>query len=139
MKLEGIVKLFRDRLFAAFYEWLDTNKSVIGKWYDGLYKRAKDGENIADDAIGIMATAMWMFNMIADCGVLAGIGPDRVDLQVLAEGLDRQSTMRLLNLISACMNLQYLPRDIAKQKIPIISSKKFSLKLFTQRGTNDGR
>jgi hypothetical protein len=35
-------------------------------------------------------------------------------------------------MIVACMNLQHLPIEEAKKQIPIISSKKFSLKLFVE-------
>jgi hypothetical protein len=36
-------------------------------------------------------------------------------------------------MIQACFNLQYLPPEIIKQEIPIISGKHFSLKLFVQQ------
>ena len=75
---------------------------------------------------------MWMFNSVANCGVMCGIGPDGpvFNDSWIAEGLDEKSTKRLLLVISACMNLQHLPPEIAKRKIPIISSEKFSLKLY---------
>jgi len=130
--LEKAIGLFRTQLFYAFYGWLEANKDAIGKWYDQLHKRAKDAENITTNAIAIMGTSMWMFNMIANCGVMAGIGPDKVSIHQLDPRLDEKTTKRLLLLISACMNLQYLPPEIAKQEIPIISSKKFSLKLWVQ-------
>lgn len=127
-----MIRLFRKTLFEAFFDWLETNRAVIGKWYEQLYNRGKDAEAICDTGIAIMGISMWMFNMTAECGVMAGLGPNKVDLQGLAEGLDRPSTMRLLHLISSCMNLQYLPKNVATQPIPIISAKKFSLKLFAK-------
>jgi len=124
--------MFRQTLLDAFRDWLEKNKEAIGKWYDQLLKRMEDASD-CDTAIKIMATAMWMFNMVADLGVLAGIGPDSVNIVEIREGLDKQSTVRLLHLIKACMNLQYLPRDVATKPIPIISAKQFSLKLFSEQ------
>ena len=131
--VEATIRLFRKQLFVAFWDWVETNKEAIGeKWYASLKKRGKDAEN-CDTAIKILATSMWMFNMIAGCGVLAGIGPNNVNLQHLDERLDEKTSKRLLYLIASCMCLQYLPREIATQPIPIISSKKFSLKLWTEQ------
>lgn len=117
----------------AFFNWLDVNKRAIGeKWYTELYEKGKDAEATCDTAAKIMGTSLWMFNMIANCGVLAGIGPNSVQLQDLAKGLDKVSTLRILHLISSCMCLQGLPKEIAMQEIPMISSKKFSLQLFAK-------
>jgi len=72
-KIEDTIILFRNKLFKAFYGWLEKNKKAIGeKWYSQLFNEAKDAENIASNAIGILAVSMWMFNMTANCGVLAG-------------------------------------------------------------------
>jgi hypothetical protein len=133
--MEDAVRLFRKQLFDTFYGWLERNKDAIGdKEYSDLFSRAKKAENTADNAIGIMAVALWMFNMVANCGVMAGVGPDGYNLQCLENPkLDEASTKKLLTTIVACMNLQYLPAEMAKQQIPIISSKKFSLKLWTQK------
>jgi len=130
--MEDIIRMFRQSLLSAFQDWLEKNKEVIGKWYDQLLKRMEEASN-CDTAIKIMGTAMWMFNMIADLGVLAGIGPDGVSIHELREGLDEQSTRRLLLLISSCMNLQYLPKEIATKPISIISAKQFSLKLWAEQ------
>ena len=114
--------------------WVETNKEAIGeKWHKQLSEKGKDAEDECDTALKLMGTAMWVFNMIANCGVLAGIGPNKVNLVSIAPGLDENSSKRLLHLIAACMSLQYLPKEIATQLIPIISGKKFSLKLFTQQ------
>jgi len=66
---------------------------------------------------------------------MCGIGPDGpvFNDSWIAKGLDEKSTKRLLLMISACMNLQHLPPELIRKKIPIISSKKFSLKLFLEK------
>jgi len=131
--MEDIIRLFRQSLLSAFQDWLEKNKEVIGeKWYSWSLNKMEDASD-CDTAIKIMGTAMWMFNMIADLGVLAGIGPDGVSIHELREGLDEQSTRRLLLIISSCMNLQYLPKEIVTKTLPIISAKQFSLKLFTEQ------
>ena len=101
-KWEDIIRLFRTQLLNAFSEWLEKNREAIGdKWYEQLQKQPW---RECATPVEIMGTAMWMFNMIADFGVLAGIGPDQV-----------------------------MPREIASKPIPIISAKQFSLKLWTQQ------
>jgi len=130
-----MVRLFRERLFANFYEWLETNRQVIGdKWYERFVEMAKKAEDDCNSAIKIIATALWLFNMMSNCGVMAGLGPDHISDQTDYErtGLDKKSTKRMLLLVQACLNLQYLPKEALKQEIPIISGKHFSLKLFAQ-------
>jgi len=53
-----------------------VNREYLGKWYSQLYNKGKEAEADCDNAIKIMAYSMWMFNMIANCGVLCGIDPD---------------------------------------------------------------
>jgi len=131
--VEDIISLFRESLLSALRDWIEKNREAIGeKWYNWFLNKMDDASD-CDTAIKIMATAMWTFNMIAGMGVLAGIGPDGVSIHEIREGLDEQSTKRLLLIISSCMNLQYLPRDIINKPIPIISAKQFSLKLFTEQ------
>jgi len=131
--VEDIIRLFRESLLSALRDWIEKNREAIGeKWYNWFLNKMDDASD-CDTAIKIMATAMWTFNMIAGMGVLAGIGPDGVSIHEIREGLDEQSTKRLLLIISSCMNLQYLPRDIINKPIPIISAKQFSLKLFTEQ------
>jgi len=128
--MEEIIRLFRKSLLEAFSNWLEKNKEAIGKWYESLQKQSWQD---CATPIEIMGTAMWMFNMIADCGVLAGIGPDKVNIVEIRQGLDEQSTKRLLLMIQACMSLQFLPRAVANEQIPIISPKRFSLKEYIRQ------
>jgi hypothetical protein len=131
--MEDFTRLFRERLFAAFYNWLDVNKEIIGEhWYTDLHNKTADYEATCNTIMKIMGGAMWMFNMIADRGVLAGLGPNHFDLQALAPGLDETSSKRILALIAASLGLQGLPLEIVNKEVPIISSKKFSLELFTK-------
>jgi hypothetical protein len=126
-----IIKNIRRMLIEAFAEWLEANKETIGdKWYASLMKQDWRG---CDDISSIMGTAMWVFNMVANLGVLAGMGPGDYQIHQLADGLDEKNTKRLLVAISTSLNLQYIPRDLVKDfKLPIITSKKFSLKVYVQ-------
>jgi len=121
--------MFRRSLLDAFSDWLEKNRDAIGSWYESLQKQSW---RECATPVEIMGTAMWMFNRVADLGVLAGIGPDQVSIHEINPRLDEKSTKRLLQLISSCMNLQFLPKDVINLGIPIISSKRFSLKLWTQ-------
>ena len=130
MDIEDVIRLFRKQLFEAYYDWIEINKEAIGeKRRENLIKKGREASD-CDTAIKIMGTALWMFNMIGGLGVLAGIGPSKVNLQHIDERLDEKSTKRLLHLIAACISLQHLPRDIATKEIALISPKKFSLKLW---------
>lgn len=125
--MEEIIRLFRRSLLDSFDNWLTKNKAALGeKWYSFLLKKRADAGDCATP-IEIMATSMWIFSMIAECGVMAGIGPDKVNIVEIRQGLDEQSTKRLLLMIQSCMNLQYLPKETATKPIPIISAKRFSL------------
>lgn len=131
MELEEVIRLFRESLISAFKDWLKKNHQAIGdKWYDSLMKKVTEADT--DTAIKIMGTSMWMLNMIANFGVMAGVGPNSVNLQGLNPALDEKSTKRLLIIISECMCLQYLPKEIATKPIQVITAKKFSLELFTE-------
>ncbi|MEM3728520.1 MAG: hypothetical protein QXF75_04905 [Candidatus Bathyarchaeia archaeon] len=133
--MESLVRMFRESLFKAFYDWLEKNKAAIGeKWYVYAFNEAKKAEDLADNAVGVVGVAMWMFNTIANCGVMAGVGPDGYSLQCLDPKIDEASTKRLLMMIVACLNLQCLPLEEAKKPIPVISRSKFSLKLFVEDG-----
>ncbi|HKZ93697.1 MAG TPA: hypothetical protein VJ249_03835 [Candidatus Bathyarchaeia archaeon] len=130
-----IIKHSRRMLLEAFSEWLETNKEAIGeKSYDSLNSTRRGGDWRDCDTIGgIMGTAMWLFNMVANLGVLAGMGPGNYQIHQIADDLDEKTTKRLLMAISTSLNLQYIPRDLVKDfKLPIITSKKFSLKAYVQ-------
>ena len=131
--MEEMILSFKERLYSAFWNWVEKNQAVIGeKYHSSLLKEGKNAKDGCNTALKIMANALWMFNMISSW-VLVGIGPNRVnEIQHLAEGIDEVSTKRLLHVIAACLSLQYLPKELAFKEIPIISGKHFSLKLFTE-------
>jgi len=128
-----MIRMFRQQLFSAFWEWVEVNKEAIGdKNYRWFLKEGKRAEDNCNNAIKIMATALWMFNMISNFGVLAGIEPNSVNLQNIDTKIDEASTKRLLNLCAASLSLQFLPKEAVAKEFPIISGKHFSLKLYTQ-------
>ncbi|MEM2291701.1 MAG: hypothetical protein QXX41_00325 [Nitrososphaerota archaeon] len=132
--MEDVVRYCRDKLFNDFYEWLEKNKDAVGeRWYTFLFNEGKRAEDLADNAIGVVGACLWMFNMVTSCGVMAGLGPDKYDLQYLENSrIDEESTRKLLQTMVMCLNLQYLPVEEAKKPIPIISRSKFSLQLYTE-------
>jgi len=137
-ELEDAIRLFRKSLFHAYYDWTEKNKDAIGeKWYTWFLKNGKKAEGECDTPIKIMGTALWIFNMISGLGVMAGVGPPNspnpVNIHHIDERLDEKSTKRLLYLISSCLSLQYLPKEIATKPIRIISPKKFSLSLWVEQ------
>ena len=137
--MEATAKLFRERLYAAYFNWLDVNRKTIGeKWYSDLYNKAKDAEAECNTIMKILGNTMWMLNMISNLGVSAGIGPNHYDLQGLAPGLDEASTKQLLAMLSSMMCLQGLPIDMMEQEMPLITAKHFSLSVYVKEGDLNG-
>jgi hypothetical protein len=86
--LESTLVMFKEGLFNAFHDWLEKHEDVIGGWYEKLLKEEKKAWEMSKDAISLIASALWMFNMIAQFGVLAGVRPANVNLQQIPEGID---------------------------------------------------
>jgi len=102
--MEDFLRLLRERLFEAFYDWLEKNKHVISEnnytfIFNEFNEAKKKGEDVASTPIGILGTAMWMLNMMGSCGVMAGVGVNGVSDQTdyKETGLDEKSTKRLLH------------------------------------------
>ena len=129
-------RLFRKQLFEAFFDWLEVNQKTIGeKWYVDLYNKGKDAEADCNTTFKVFSSSMWMFNMVSNLGVSAGLGIHQEDnyfLQGLSEGIDEKSTRRLLMLMGSCLDLQKLPREILEKEYPIMSAKHFSLGLWVK-------
>jgi len=127
--------MFKEGLFNAFHDWLKKHESVIGdRWYNNLLKKEKEAWESCTDAVKLMGTALWMFNMVSNFGVLAGIGPANVNLQHIPEGIDEKATKRVLMLISSCLCLQGLPKEIAYQQISECKAPwRFSLAAYAMR------
>lgn len=131
--MEDLVRLFKKQLFSAFWDWVEKNKSQIGeKNYNWFLNKGKKAEDDCNTALKVMATALWIFSMISNFGVMAGIGPNSVHIENINANLDQESTKRLLHMCASCLSLQFLPREYAMKEIPIISGKHFSLKLWTE-------
>jgi len=117
--MESTLVLFKETLFSAFHEWINQNEKAIGdKWFNNLIGQEKKAWEDCDNSIKIIGTAMWMFNMISQFGVMAGLGPNNVQIHQISDGIDEKTTKRLLLLISSTLSLQYLPKEIATMRIP---------------------
>jgi len=117
--MESTLVLFKETLFSAFHEWIKQNEKTIGdKWFNKLVVEEKKAWEEGDNAIHLIGVALWMFNMVSQFGVLAGLGPSNFQIHEIRDGIDEKTTKRLLLLISSTLSLQYLPRDIAALQIP---------------------
>jgi len=114
--MENLLTLFYKSWSDAFKDWIETHQEVIGKkWYKKLNRQLKKikkkqekHENLTVPKV--IAYALWSFNMISSFGIMCGLGPEgpRLFDYSIPECFDRKSTLRLLNICSACLNLQYL-------------------------------
>lgn len=137
--MENLTKNLKERVYAAFFNWLTVNREVIGEnWFVELWNKGKDAEADTCSLMGIIGTAMWMFSSVADRGVLAGLSPGSFNIQGLAEGLDEPSTKRLLALLSSALCYQGLPIEVLQKEIHIISPKHFSLEAYMQNRKERG-
>jgi len=117
--MESTLVLFKETLFSAFHEWIKQNEKAIGdKWFNHLTAQEKKAWEDCDNAINLIGTSLWMFNMVSQFGVLAGLGPNNVQIHEIRDGIDKKITTRLLLIISSTLSLQYLPKDVATMQIP---------------------
>lgn len=63
------------------------NAKKAASWYNRLYTEGKKAYDTCDSPGKIMGCGLWMFNMIADLGVGAGLGINEYHLQFLAPGV----------------------------------------------------
>lgn len=111
------ISLFKTVLFDSFTEWLEHHKKVIGDtWYSQLTQKTKKAKAECNNALLIMSDAMWIFSMISNFGVHAGLGPAKVLSAEIPKQFDEKLTKRVLINCISCICLQYLPADLAHQQ-----------------------
>jgi len=110
MKHEQLCKLFIKTLMDAFATWIKEHKEAIGeKWYKKLQRMIKREQKRKEYSIAnVMGTALWIFNILSNFGVMGGLAPNKVTVHEIPKQLDVRSTMRVLHLCSSCLSLQYL-------------------------------
>ena len=137
--MEDYTKWLKEKLYSSFFDWLTVNRKSIGeRWYSQLRKQGQDAKADSRTLGGLMGEGLWMFNMIANLGVGAGVMIGDFNLQYLHNGIEEKSTKRLLLFISTTFCVQGLPMDILNKEIPIISPKHFSLELYVQQRKERG-
>lgn len=134
VKTEEYTKMLKERLYAAFFDWLKINQETIGtKWYRQLWKEGQAAKADSRTLSGLMGEAMWMLAMINEQGVSAGIAGGTYHLTAIKVGLNLSTTKRLLRLISAAFCSQTLPLEILDKEVPVITPKHFSLELYVNK------
>jgi len=116
--MEETIVMFKECLFQSFYDWLLRHREIIGdRHYGKLLDDLKKSWDLSDTAVKLIGIAMWIFNMIANLGVMAGLGPAKVNIVEIPQQYDEKLTRRVLLNCSSCLCLQYLPKEIGTQKI----------------------
>jgi hypothetical protein len=102
--------MFLERVSVAMEDWAEANRGAIGdRWFRQIVRESKKYRGRDDPPIPtVIGFALWCFNTVSQFGVLAGIGPSKVNLQGIPPQLDERSTRRLLLLCASCLSLQYL-------------------------------
>jgi hypothetical protein len=100
--VSDIVDECRRELSEKFLAWLDRNRERIGKkWHEKLLKNFRKAK--MNDEAHILATALWMFNMVTNLGVIAGIGVSFGYKIEKIYNLDEKTTKDVLEVISKCL------------------------------------
>ena len=132
---EAICRLWYERLLDAGKEFIQRHLEILDGMEDGrgverarrhlrsYLRRIRKLEKEELDGVDpprVMALSTWLFQLVGQMGVLAGIGPDGpkwcgdppgVPEAAIPEWMDRDSTVRLLTLCAYALNAQYLPRE----------------------------
>jgi hypothetical protein len=110
--IKVLIELVGQQLINSFNDWLEANKNNLHpRLYNKLRKQLRKVE--VDSIVSVIGTAMWMFQILGNVGVGAGIGPYDYVIQYMNENIDRKTTERLLLMISTALKLQYI-RDFEK-------------------------
>jgi len=114
-----VISLFKQVLIEAVDNWLSNNKELIGEKIEKRIRRelrkfSKDRPTIPS----ICGFALWIFQMMGNLGVVAGVGVDGYTVfeATWERGFDRRSTERLLLAISNTLKLMQIPYEFAKRE-----------------------
>ena len=111
--------MFRDCLYSAFYDWLNSHRETIGdKQYWFFLTELKKSWDDFRTPIHLVALSLWMFMVVSNFGVLAGLEPGNVNVIEIPTHLNEKVTRRVLLNCSSCLALQHLPPEIAKKPLP---------------------
>jgi len=111
--VDYLINLTHKALMDKFQIWVDHHKDVIGdKWYKRLNREIKKISKDTEITIPkVMGHSLWIFNIISNFGVLAGLGPSEVNYQgCLNPKINEKLTRILLELCASSLSLQYLRR-----------------------------
>jgi hypothetical protein len=105
----GVVDEARCRSATAGLEtaarlWLETNKPALDAINPMWYKKVKRDLERSDwkdrhPCVIALATALWLFNILATLGVAAGVGVDFLKVHRIPEQFDMATTLFLLATI----------------------------------------
>jgi hypothetical protein len=108
--MRAIIREFGEEPVRAFREWLDANRDRIHpRWVRRLERELRRVNT--STVPGVVGGALWMFNMLANLGVLATVGLDGYKVYDYSV-FDRRTTDRLLARISIALHLQFIPREL---------------------------
>ncbi len=90
--------------------WLETNKPALDAINKNWYKKIKRDLERTDwkdkhPCVIALATALWLFNMVTNLGVVAGVGVDFLKVHRIPESFDRATTLFLLATIRDAIRL----------------------------------
>lgn len=108
-----MVEVFKKTMLDAIEDFCDfhINNIHVGKVCEKMKREVKRLRKKPATVPMVMGTALWLANWLAEMGCLFGLGPNKVNLVKIPSHLDEKLVKRCLLLSSACLALQYLPRE----------------------------
>ena len=114
-ELEALIRLFKKSLFDAIDEFCNryecVGDKIIQRWIRGVRKEARKAKKEKMNIKALIGYALWFYNILAQVGVMAGIGPNRVNIQGIPEWMDARLVKKWLVICSSVFALQYLDFD----------------------------
>ena len=109
-----MINLFKTTLFDAIDEFCDKHgeieDKIIQKWIRFIRREMNKAKKKEVNVPTLIAYAMWFYNLLAQMGVMAGLGPNKVNIVNIPEWMDEKLVKRCLMICSSVLTLQFLPR-----------------------------
>ena len=132
-----VCRLFYNQLLEVGEEFLEEHirrleergqergARTLGRYLRELRRIRKRAEGDDISPPKVMGLALWLFQILAQMGVLVGIGPDGPKWcgdppgepeAAIPEWMDKKLTIKLAMMCSSSLNVQFLPREWFKKK-----------------------
>lgn len=112
--MDSMINLFKTTLFDVIDEFCDRHEEMedkrIQKWMKFIRREAKKARKKEVSVPTLIAYAMWFYSCLAQMGVMAGLGPSKVNIVDIPKWMDEKLVKKCLMICSSVLTLQFLSR-----------------------------